>query len=225
MKNDYVQTHVAKESALDHAAVQGILDDLTDRARVALDKEGFTVDQHQFQRTIDVRYVGQAYEVRVAAPEAGDGQTVDAAYVDQVADRFHAEHRQLYGYDFRGDPTQQVEWVNLRVTGIGPITRPELARLDPTESGRSVSAKPSSRLRQGELVPAHAVRGQRPVCFDPDDGYVDTPVIWRADLGAGDSFSGPAIVEEFGSTIPVHPGFEVVVDDWANLVIRKEAAR
>ena len=43
----------------------------------------------------------------------------------------------------------------------------------------------------------------------------------RADLGAGDAFSGPAIVEEFGSTIPVHPGFEVVVDDWANLVIRK----
>ena len=67
-------------------------------------------------------------------------------------------------------------------------------------------------------------RGTRParqVCFDPDDGYVDTPVIWRTDLGAGDTFTGPAIVEEFGSTIPVHPGFEVVVDDWANLVIRK----
>ena len=42
---------------------------------------------------------------------------------------------------------------------------------------------------------------------------------------AGDTFTGPAIVEEFGSTIPVHPGFEVVVDDWANLVIRKESAR
>ena len=41
----------------------------------------------------------------------------------------------------------------------------------------------------------------------------------------GDTFTGPAIVEEFGSTIPVHPGFEVVVDDWANLVIRKESAR
>ena len=41
VKNDYVQTHVAKESALDHAAVQSILDDLTDRARAALAKEGF----------------------------------------------------------------------------------------------------------------------------------------------------------------------------------------
>ncbi len=203
VKNDYVQTHVAKESVLDHTGVQGILDDLTDRARGALAKEGFTADQHQFQRTIDVRYVGQAYEVRVAAPEG----TVDAAYVAQVAETFHAEHHQLYGYDFRGDPTQQVEWVNLRVTGIGPITRPEI---------------PTLEKAAGDVE--RAVRGRRDVCFDPDDGYVDTPVIWRTDLGAGDTFTGPAIVEEFGSTIPVHPGFEVVVDDWANLVIRKVVA-
>jgi N-methylhydantoinase A len=205
VKNDYVQTHVAKESALDHAQVQRILDTLTDRAREALDKEGFPAEQHRFQRTIDVRYVGQAFEVRVAAPDG----TVDAAYVEQVADTFHAEHKQLYGYDFRGDRDQQVEWVNLRVTGIGPITRPEIQKLDRAE---------------GDLRD-RAVRGTRPVCFDAEAGYVETPVIWRPDLGAGDSFSGPAIVEEFGSTIPVHPGFEVVVDDWANLVIRKEAAR
>lgn len=207
VKNDYVQTHVAKESALDHAAVQTILDTLTDRAREALGKEGFPEAEHQFHRTIDVRYVGQAYEVRVAAPEG----VIDDAYVAQVADAFHADHRQLYGYDFRGDATQQVEWVNLRVTGIGPITRPEIPTLDKADG----------------TVEGRAVRGRRPVCFDADEGYIDTPVIWRGDLGAGDTFSGPAIVEEFGSTIPVHPGFEVVVDDWANLVIRKtqETAR
>ncbi|WP_210440315.1 hydantoinase/oxoprolinase family protein [Nocardioides xinjiangensis] len=205
VKNDYVQTHVAKESALDHAVVQGILDDLTERAREALAKEGFAPAQHRFQRSVDVRYVGQAFEVRVAAPEG----RVDAAYVEQVAEAFHAEHRQLYGYDFRGDRDQQVEWVNLRVTGIGPITRPAIPTLDKAEGD----------LRE------RAEDGRRPVCFDPEQGYVDTPVVRRADLGAGDTFSGPAIVEEFGSTIPVHPGFEVVVDDWANLVIRKEAAR
>ena len=37
--------------------------------------------------------------------------------------------------------------------------------------------------------------------FDPDEGYVDTPVVWRPDLGAGDTFTGPAIVEEFGSCL------------------------
>ena len=43
-------------------------------------------------------------------------------------------------------------------------------------------------------------------------------------LGAGDTFSGPAIVEEFGSTVPVHPGFVVRVDEYGNLVIQKEGA-
>ena len=73
-------------------------------------------------RTADLRYFGQAFEVRVPVPDA----TIDAAVLDEVADRFHAEHRALYGYDFSTDPTQQVEWVNLRVSGIGPIQRPEI---------------------------------------------------------------------------------------------------
>ena len=83
------------------------------------------------------------------------------------------------------------------------------------------------RAERVDLEPGRVggVRSRRDVCFDPDEGYVDTPVIWRPDLGAGDTFTGPAIVEEFGSTIPVRPGFSVVVDDWANLVIRKESGR
>ena len=204
VKNDYVQTHVTKESALDHAAVQTIFDDLSERGRRALDKEGFAAATHRFVRTVDVRYVGQAFEVRVPAPEG----IVDEAYAAAVADRFHTEHRQLYGYDFRGDPTQQVEWVNLRVTGIGPITRPEI-----------------QRVAAGEGSIDRAVTGQREVCFDAEAGYLTTDVYDRAKLGAGDQFSGPAIVEEFGSTIPVHPGFVVRVDDFGNLVIRKEGAR
>ncbi len=63
------------------------------------------------------------------------------------------------------------------------------------------------------------------MCFDPDDGYVPTPVLWRPDLRAGDSFTGPAIIEEFGSTVPVHPGFAVRVDSWGNLVVTKEPTR
>jgi N-methylhydantoinase A len=64
-------------------------------------------------------------------------------------------------------------------------------------------------------------RARRPVCFDPDEGFVDTPVHWRPDLRAGDTFTGPAIVEEFGSTTPVHPGFVVRVDTLGNLVITR----
>ena len=133
-----------------------------------------------------------------------------------MAERFHDEHRQLYGYDFRDDPRQQVEWVNLRVTGVGPITRPELREI----ASRGAPSTDTSTLPQHEPL---APRSTRDVCFDADAGYVTTDVYWRPDLRAGDTFSGPAIVEEFGSTVPVHPGFTVRVDAFGNLVVTKEA--
>ena len=205
VKNDYVQTAVAKHTSLDYAAVQKTFDELTDKAAQALDAEGFPRQAHRYSRTVDLRYFGQAFEVRVAAPEG----TVDEAYAAQVADAFHAEHRALYGYDFRDDPSQQVEWVNLRVTGVGPITRPELRDIANAHGGAGVTAR--------------ARKSTRPVCFDAEAGYVDTDVYWRPDLRAGDTLSGPAIIEEFGSTVPVHPGFTVRVDAIGNLVITKEA--
>jgi len=206
VKNDYVQTAVARHHALDHAAVQKTFDDLTAKAASALDGEGFPRDSHRYSRTVDLRYFGQAYEVRVTAPEG----EIDEAYAADVASRFHDEHRALYGYDFRNDPTQQVEWVNLRVTGVGPITRPELRDLAPCEGAADVRER------------AH--RSVRPVCFDADAGYVDTDVWWRPDLLAGDTIEGPAIIEEFGSTVPVHPGFSVRVDTLGNLVVTRTTA-
>ena len=54
-----------------------------------------------------------------------------------------------------------------------------------------------------------------------------TPVYWRPDLAPGDVVVGPAIIEEFGSTVPLHPGFTATVDRFGNLVgsARKLAVR
>jgi N-methylhydantoinase A len=98
-----------------------------------------------------------------------------------------------------------VEWVNLRVSGIGPITRPEIKKSPGLETG---AGAPSSSA-------------ERRVCFEADDGYVDTPVVPRADLAPGTTVTGPVIVEEFGSTVPIHPGFEVRVDDYLNLIVTR----
>ncbi len=205
VKNDYVRTHVSLADALDPAAVTAIYDALSDQAREALTKEGFAESEHSFVRTADLRYFGQAFEVRVSVPE-GD---VDADVLDAVAARFHAEHRALYGYDFAGDATQQVEWVNLRVSGIGPIQRPEITRVGSGGVHTPV-----------ELV---ATTPRRPVCFEAADGYVDTPVLWRPDLAPGTTVTGPAIIEEFGSTVPLHPGFVARIDDYLNIIVTRVA--
>ena len=204
VKNDYVQTHVVLADALDPADVAGQYDELEGRAAAALRTEGFDDAQHQFVRTADLRYFGQAFEVRVPVPEG----RFDAAAADAVADRFHAAHRGLYGYDFAADTSQQVEWVNVRVSGIGPIRRPEIKRHG---SG-------------GSEARASTTGVTRPVCFDTADGYVETAVHWREDLDPGSIVTGPAIVEEFGSTVPLHPGFTARVDDHLNLIVTRSNA-
>ena len=200
VKNDYVQTQVALHEGLAASTVADVYDALTERATTALNEEGFTPEQHRFDRTADLRYFGQAYEVRVPLPDG----TVDSELLTEVARRFHAEHRALYGYDFATDATQQVEWVNLRVSGVGPIQRPEIASEALTEGA---TPEPS---------------GGRPVCFEPALGFVDTPVFWRPDLAPGSVLSGPAIIEEFGSTVPVHPGFGARVDAYRNIIVTRE---
>jgi N-methylhydantoinase A len=197
VKNDYVQTHVTLADQLDPAAVSGIYDALSAQAAEALTKEGFDPGEHQFVRTADLRYFGQAFEVRV--PVAA-GELDPAA----VADEFHREHKALYGYDFSGDDSQQVEWVNLRVSGIGPIRRPEIRSVPVVEP---VETPVADRRRQ--------------VCFDADDGYVEAPVLWRPDLVPGTVVDGPAIIEEFGSTVPLHPGFTARVDEYLNIIVTR----
>jgi N-methylhydantoinase A len=204
VKNDYVQTAVCRSDKLDYDVVEKIFKELTGRAGEALDAEGFARADHRYVRTVDLRYFGQAFEVRVNIPEG----VVDVNFADAVATSFHDAHRALYGYDFRADPRQQVEWVNLRVTGIGPIRRPALTEI--------AAARDSAE---------RARTGTRGVCFEPAGGYVDAGIYWRPDLRGGDELTGPVIVEEFGSTVPVHPGFTVRVDALGNLVITKESEK
>ena len=49
---------------------------------------------------------------------------------------------------------------------------------------------------------------------------MDADVYWRPDLAPGDTIAGPVIIEEYGSTVPVHPGFAVRVDDRGGAVRR-----
>jgi N-methylhydantoinase A len=198
VRNDYVQTAVARHADLDLARVKGSYAELEEQARTALDGEGFDRAEQRTQRTADLRYVGQAFEVRVPV---ADG-ILDNGAVEAVAQAFHAAHRRLYGYDFAADPRQAVEWVNLRVTGIGPIRRPDLVELPPADGGTD-----------------RAVTGARRVFFDD---WVDTPTYDRPRLAPGDVVAGPAVIEEFGSTVPVHPGFTATVDGYGNLLLTKE---
>jgi N-methylhydantoinase A len=221
LKNDYVVTSVGFDDELDLARSEAIYQRLEASAREALRREGFPEDQMQIARSADMRYFGQAWEVRVEVP-SGPLSRVSA---DVAVDNFHAAHESTYGFSYRPRPPlplgegrgegrpptdsagrvtgrQRVEWVNLRVTGVGPMRRPPVARSAPLEGS-------AERARAGA----------RPVYFDGT--FVETPIYDRARLGAGDTLVGPAIVEEQGSTTVVFPTLAARVDDFGNLILTR----
>ena len=91
--------------------------------------------------------------------------------------------------------------MNLRVAGVGPITTPTI--------------RPR---HEGDGDPARALIGDRPVYFD--GRWHDVPRFERSHLLAKDLVVGPAIIEEFGSTIPLLPTCTAVVDTFGNLIVR-----
>ena len=207
LKNDYVQTFVQRHDRLDHAMVNTYLARLEALARAALAAEGFAAHEMRIERSADLRYFGQAWEVAVELPPG----VIDERSAAVAADRFHDAHEQRYGYSYRRPADrgtagrQRMEWVNLRVTGIGPIARPRLRELPP-----------------GDGRPARALSGRRPVVFS--ERTVECSVYERTRLAPGDSVSGPVIIEEFGATTVVYPGQRVATDRFGNLILTRGAA-
>lgn len=96
---------------------------LESRGRSVLRAEGFHGNKIRLVRLLDMRYIGQAYELTV--PEAGDFLAA-----------FHRIHDQRYGYS---DTARAAEIVNVRTRVIGLTAKPQLDRLH--GSGRNSLAE------------------------------------------------------------------------------------
>jgi N-methylhydantoinase A len=203
VRGDYVRTAVCRHRDLDFDLIETIFRELADQARETLARQGFDGGCQRLLRAADLRYSGQAFEVQVPVPPG----PIDTRLAAQTADAFHEAHRARYGYDLAADPRQEIEWVNLRVTGIGPIRRPQ-----------------QRELNHGDGDPKRAWTGSRPVCYDHFVGYIDAAVYQRAQLAAGDVITGPAVIEEYGATLPLHPGFTARVDRFGNLLVAADAS-
>ncbi len=199
LRNDYVITSVQREDEFDPVNTQMLYERLEALALEALARHGVAPERRMLLRSADLRYHGQAYEVRVDMP----GGPIDAQTGQQSAEAFHKAHRAAYGYDYRGK--QQVEFVNLRVTSLGLIDKPALREI--ASGGPDASA---------------AYRGERDVYFESNTSFQPCPLYDRPRLLAGNRIAGPAIIEEYGSTTVIFPGQQAEVDRFGNLLLSSE---
>ncbi|WP_277555026.1 hydantoinase/oxoprolinase family protein [Halobaculum limi] len=188
---DYSTSMVRRWDVVDAAALRDAFAEFEAEGRAELRDAGRVDDEMAFERTLDLRYAGQSFDLSV--PVEGDLTDDELAAVEE---RFHAAHERRYGH---ASPEEPVELVTVRLRARGLVEPPDLA----------------AESRGGD--PADAMAETRRVGFDGGDR--ETPVYDRARLPTEATVDGPAVVEGSESTVVVHPGQRARVDGDANLVV------
>ncbi len=134
---------------------------------------------------INMRYLGQNYETEVAVPPI-DALDADGAteQLQRAYEAFNDRHRAMYDYVIAD---AVIEMVSFRVSAVGAIPHPRLARVQP-EHGYPT--------------------GSRQVRF-AGEGLVACRVMHRRAMPIDEVLDGPLIVSEEGSTTLVDPGMRI----------------
>jgi len=192
---DYSQTVMLPCTQTSGEALDRLFAPLYARASADLQAEGFTGAEIRLQPALDMRYVGQSYELQVEAQPGGE--------TEQYVQDFHETHGQRFSYANEGEP---VEIVNLRLKAIGQTTKPHFSCQSP-----------------GQLDPKAAQIGYKQVYFaDRSAPHAARPIpaalYQRELLVAGNMVVGPAILFQFDTTTIIPPDWSATVDGWGNLV-------
>jgi N-methylhydantoinase A len=178
-------------------ALNAGFDALLTRAENEMKAEGFTPDQLKVNRSLDMRYAGQSYELNipyvVATNALGDE-------IQTLVEKFHAAHAQRFGYARTDAPA---EVVNLRLTAIGETDKPPIQPMPLSDADASEAC-----IAQTSVIFANEAL--------PTDFYR------REALRPGNRIAGPAIVTEFSATTVIPPNFSAVVDTYQNLILTQK---
>jgi len=192
---DFVRSAYSRLDGLQWGSVNGLLDEMARDGRAILEGSGLAGADISYERSADMRFVGQGHEVSVPLPDGVLGEH----HLPEVAASFEQVYRALYG---RKGPDVPLEVINWRVVATGPHPDSDF------------------RLPQDSADPDRALKGKRPAYFPEFGRYIETPVYDRYALKPGEVFEGPAIVEERESTLVVGARGRAQVDEWLNVIVR-----
>jgi N-methylhydantoinase A len=193
LRRDYFVTRLVTLGEENAPRVDALLREIEALAAAQFAKEGIERAQIRFLRFGKLRYENQEHSVEVLLPEG----EIDAAAVAAIADDFHRSYEREYTYRLDAP----VEFVAAHVVAVA-----EVGKLEP-------AALPRTGRRLEE-----AVKARRSVDY-ATEGVHEADIYVGELLEPGMSFEGPAIVESRSSTVVVHPGNELAVDDYGNMTI------
>jgi len=174
------------------ATVREVFDGLRRQAIAGLEALGIR-DNIAFTYSLDMRFVGQAFEVPVELDEA----ELPALTSERLLALFNEAHHRVFAFGESG--LHRAEIVSFRL-------------------GASAPPEQVPSLSEGA---AHAAGSGNVDLFDQGD-WRACALATRGGLRGGQAMAGPALMEDDTSTIFVPAGWCAEVDPQDNIVIRKE---
>jgi N-methylhydantoinase A len=193
LRRDYFVTRLAGLKAENAAALETLVQEVTASALEQFKAEGIKRSQVSFIRYAKLRYENQEHTVEIAMPDA----KISAKTIPTIIENFHEAYEREYTYRL-GAP---VEFVGLHLVASAAV-----GKLEPI------------KLPRTKRKLADANKGTRNVDFALEG--VHSAEIYDGDrLEPGAKFIGPAIIETNGTTMVIHPGNRVRVDEYGHVHI------
>ena len=195
LRRDYFITHLTDLEEGAGARIESVFAEAEAEAKATFSAEGVDASRLSFLRYGKFRYQNQEHTTEVLLQCA-----ISDAQLDGISEDFRATYEREYTYRLDAP---------VELVGIHLVARAEVGKL------KMVAAE------LGGKDASEALKGSRPVDYALD-GKHEAAIYDGDKLNPGMQFEGPAIVEDAGTTIVVHPGNRVSIDAYRNIHIELE---
>ena len=193
LRRDFFVTQLLDLSEGASAKIEQTFADTEAQAFSTFVDEGVDATQVTFQRYGKFRYQNQEHTTEVLL----SGDVISDKSLSKIASDFHETYEREYTYRLDA-PVEMV--------GIHLVAKAEVGKLEMRPE--TVGGPDANGAIKGTRTVDYALEGKHEATIYDGDR-----------LSPGMEFPGPAIVEDSGSTVVVHPGNSVLVDAFRNIHI------
>lgn len=190
IKNDLIETVYEDIANLTDEQLHAVYERLEREGKAWIESQGAPIESVQILRSADVRYKGQSFDLGVRLSN-------ETTSLSEVKSAFYEIYESTYGYK---DLAASVEIINIRLTVVGRIAKPEFA--EPPSNGA-----PAVKVRDASIF--------------LDDREMIAPVFRREEIQIDQSIPGPCLIEAPDTTILVVPDYTATMKPYGILMIEK----
>ncbi len=193
IQEDYVITKITRIQEIASEDMINYFKNMEQKAIEIFKNQKINMREIIYKRSLDMRYLGQGYEVNV--PVSGE---ISDFKQDRIRNAFNEAHLMNYGYTMNVD----IEIMNIRLSATVRPVIPNIPKL------KSFSAPTFNNKTPDNF---------RKVFFE--DEFIKTPIYIRDKMVPECFLKGPAVIEEANSTTLVFPNQSIRINEYGNLII------